>query len=115
MRYDQRPEPGTVVYLAPVTRLAGRLEHAMGPVRVVAYEWPYVIVDTKLDVPLPGHERTDDPEHHRVFHQNLLLHPPKRVGSGDQAQSEERRLPRPYGERLRKIDIPSNEEQGGLW
>lgn len=113
VRYDQRPELGTVVHLAPVTRLAGQLEHTMAPVRVVGYDWPHVIVDTDLNVPLPGQE--DERQHHRVFHQNLLLHPRKQIGAGDQAATEERRIPRPLPGRPKPIDIPDGQEQGAFW
>lgn len=102
-----------MVYLAPVTRLAGQLEHTLAPVRVVKYDWPYVVVDTDLNVPLPGQER--DEGLHRVFHQNLLLHPPKKATAGDQAHTEERKLPRPLAGRPKPIDIPDGQEQGAFW
>lgn len=116
MRYDQKPQPGALVYLAPRTRLAGRFEHSRAPVRVVHYDqWPWVVVTDRLEVTLPGMEpEYVDGQNRTVHADNLALHPSRQTAVGDMAEKQERKIPKPLGGK-RPCELGPGEEQGTLW
>lgn len=110
MKFDQRPPPGTVVHLRPITRTASLACHRYLAVELVDAHthWPMVVVRVG---------QMPDQQDIQVHADDVGLHPSKNKAKGDQASDVDRaeQQVRALRGKPQPLELPEGWEEQTLW